>query len=96
MPLHQRVENNIQINGVDLDENQKQIIKDAFLAAGVDKKVTFSKGHTMMFTTSDGVDLEGKNFVIKSGAHDVEWLSDSNSDIQIHTKIIHIEEETED
>ena len=104
MPLHSISEDSVQISGVELDDNQKQIIQDAFKSAGIDKKVTFSNKNIMIFQTGDH-ELTSENIkLIKNGENDFTWHSDndgqievivnsdSDSDVQVHTKVIHIEE----
>ncbi len=89
MPLHQNLQDTIQISGVELDENQKQIIKNAFISAGIDKKVSFSNHKIMLFSTND--DIEMKTFEdLKSYSREnpnVEIIidSDSKSEVEVYT-----------
>jgi len=108
MPLHTMVEDNVQISGVELDDNQKQIIQNAFIAAGIEKKISFSNKNIMIFQTGDKVLSTDKVKFIKAGDHQFNWStdtdgklevivnSDSDSEVQVHTKVIHIEEKEED
>gem|GEM_PF-2216273 len=101
MPLHHKMDNSIQINGADLDENQMQIIKDAFLAAGVDKKIRFSKGNMMVFSTGDDINFGDNKVIIKKSGGDFEWVSDdqevfelkvgNDAETKVHTRVLHVE-----
>jgi hypothetical protein len=56
--LNNIIHDSVQISGVELDDNQKEIIKNAFKAAGVEKKIRFSKQNVMVFKTGE-LDLNG-------------------------------------
>lgn len=75
-PLHQMVEDSVHISGVELDDNQKQIIRDAFLAAGIDKKVKFSNNSFAFISTDSDIK-------VLSGEHDFHWSSDSDRNIEV-------------
>ena len=81
MPLHTDTSDGIQVIG-DLTEEQIAIIKDAFAAAGVEKKVKFTKGHQMRFITIDGKDGDNVNFEFKSDSSH-SWTSDGDSKVKI-------------
>jgi hypothetical protein len=104
MPLHTNVSKGIQVIG-DLTDEQIAIVKDAFLAAGVEKEVSFTKGHEMKFITIDG--KNGKHLDMEFGGDVNTWISEDGSnmkviklgdgsDIQIKSKVIIIEESEED
>ncbi len=87
MPIHQVKENVINVSGADLDETQQQIIKDAFLAAGIEKEVRFNKHKVMVFST-------GKEFKLDGNGHALEWIAkDGDFDIKIDgedgNKVLH-------
>ncbi|MCW8876146.1 MAG: hypothetical protein OQJ89_05625 [Kangiellaceae bacterium] len=77
MPLHHMTEDSIRVSGVDLDDNQKQIIRDGFAAAGIDKKVTFSNDNIFVFS-SDNIETDGKKVI--------EWISDNKGTFDIEVK----------
>jgi len=94
VPLHTNSEDSIQVIG-DLTDDQITLIKDAFSAAGVEKKVNFSKSHQMkFFSIGDGdadIDIEfatggdGKKIkVIKMGRS-------GDSNLHVESKVIVIE-----
>lgn len=79
-PLHQFHQNSIQISGVKLDENQKQIIQNAFSAAGIDQKIHFSEEKFVFFSEdSMGGNHEVRQIVIKDGDIDNEFEFESHS-----------------
>lgn len=96
MPLHHMAEDSIRVSGADLDESQKQIIRDGFAAAGIDKKITFSNDNIFVFKTDDVTTGDQKVF---------EWISENKGTFDIKVdgehgklhKVIEIvtEEETE-
>ncbi|TQV87342.1 hypothetical protein [Aliikangiella coralliicola] len=94
LPLHQSFKNTVQISGVKLDDNQKQIIKDAFAAAGIDKKINFSEHNLMVFSTDDMEFGKGGKHMKWFGESDAqfEFIVDDESEVIIDKKIIHIEE----
>ena len=94
LPLHKTLKDSIQISGVKLDDNQKQIIKDAFVAAGIDKKINFSEHNIMVFSTDDMEFGKGGKHMKWFGDDDAqfEFIVDEDSEVIIDKKIIHIEE----
>lgn len=87
LPIHQMNHDAINVSGVELDETQQQIIKDAFAAAGIDKKVNFNNHKIMMISTGD-ISLDGnhKSFEWFSKDGDVDVVIDGKSGKQ--TKIL--------
>ena len=79
------VENSVQISGVKLDETQKQIIEDAFRAAGIEKKIRFNEHAVHMFSVSDGFEF------VTDGEAAHTWHTDGDSNIEVI-----VEDETED
>ncbi|PCI64906.1 MAG: hypothetical protein COB38_12175 [Gammaproteobacteria bacterium] len=85
MPLHKDTSNSIQVIG-DLTEEQIAIIKDGFAAANVDKEISFTKGHEMMFFSHGG---NAKNFDIQFDTSDVSsWKTKDGN----HVKIIKLDD----
>lgn len=74
--IHQIHKDNVQISGVKLDDNQKQIIKDAFKAAGIEKEVSFNEHSIQMFNVKDG-------YQFITGDKEIEWHSDGNANIEV-------------
>jgi hypothetical protein len=84
MPLHQRVNNGVQISGVELDDNQKQIIKNAFIAAGVDKKINFSNNQFVFITKDSDVDGEMvRKIELHKGAKHREWTNEDGENVEV-------------
>ena len=90
MPLHKATSEAIDISGVELDETQQQIIRDAFAAAGINKKVNFNK-HKVMVLSTDSLELGDKSTAL-------EWISkngEGNFDVIVkgiegdHAKVLH-------
>jgi len=76
-PLHQIVEDSVQISGVKLDDNQKQIIEDAFRAAGIDKKLTFNEHTIHMFSAKDGFEF------VSDGEEVHTWHANGDAKIKV-------------
>ena len=74
--LHQMIEDSVHISGVKLDDNQKQIIRDAFLAAGIDKKVKFNDNSFAFITASPDIE-------VLNGDSDFHWVSDGENKIEV-------------
>ncbi|WP_444998358.1 hypothetical protein [Aliikangiella sp. IMCC44359] len=91
--LHNKLANTVQISGIELNDSQKQIIRDAFIAAGIEKEVSFNNHNIMLFSSDNNI-----NFI--PGKHKKIWKSDGNPQVQVivkkdqKNKDIHIEEET--
>ena len=95
-PLRQFTQNTVQVVGVELDDNQKQIIKDAFRAAGIEKEVSFSDHSISIFNVDEG-------FEFITDDNKVEWSTDGerkfevivddgvNSEIKVKRKHVIIE-----
>ncbi len=80
MPLHQNMSKGIQVIG-DLTDEQIAIIKDGFAAAGVEKEISFTKGHEMIFFSADGDD---KNIDIQFSDSDVNsWTSEDGNQVKV-------------
>ncbi|WP_196140299.1 hypothetical protein [Aliikangiella sp. G2MR2-5] len=94
MPFQGIHEDVVTITGIELDENQKQIIRDAFVAAGVNKKVKFNNKHIMVFSSND-VKIDGDHKAIEwhsnNGDFEVIVNTDGEEEVRLH-KIITIEE----
>ncbi len=100
MPLHTNINEGIQVIG-DLTDEQIAIIKDAFIAAGVEKKVNFTKGHEMRFFISgdsDESDLKHVQQWLSKDGDNVEIIKmgDGHSNVQVERKIIIIETDEEE
>jgi hypothetical protein len=81
VPLHTKVKRNgIQVIG-DLTDEQIAIVRDAFLAAGVDKEVNFTKGHEMQFISINGDDNKHYEFEFDGDAN--SWTSEDGKHIQV-------------
>ncbi len=100
--LHTKVSKGIQVIG-DLTEEQMAIIKDAFLAAGVEKQVNFTKGHEMQFISIDG-GLHGFDIGVESDSNVNTWVTDEgnvkiikmgdgNGNIHMQSKVIIIDKD---
>jgi len=82
VPLHTSTDNEIQVIG-DLTEDQITLIKDAFAAAGVEKKVNFTKGHQMKFFSfgdGDNIDIQ---IDTDSESTSNSWITDDGQNIKI-------------
>ena len=90
MPLHKATSDAIDISGVELDEMQQQIIRDAFAAAGVEKKVNFNKHKVMVLSTEDfefGDKTKTLEWVSKNGEGNFDVIIDS--DVEGEAQVIH-------
>jgi len=95
MPLHHATNDGIQVIG-DLTDEQIAIIKDGFLAAGVEKPVNFTKGHEMKFFFSgDDAGIPHVRKWLSKDGDNVKIIKLDNGDGELHmeTKIIIIEDE---
>jgi len=80
MPLHKETNKGIQVIG-DLTDEQIAIIKDGFAAAGVQKKISFTKGHEMVFFSHGD---NAKNFDIQFEGSDINsWTSEDGNHVKI-------------
>ncbi len=95
-PLHKIMENRINISGVELDENQQQIIRDAFAAAGIeDKEIAFSNTNIKFISLDGGMLHSGEHEMkfFQEGEAEFDMIIDSDSEVKVMTKVIHIEED---
>ncbi|TQV77470.1 hypothetical protein FLL45_05880 [Aliikangiella marina] len=74
--IHQIHKDTVQISGVKLDETQKQIIKDAFKAAGIEKELSFNEHSIQLVNVTDG-------FQFVTGDKEFEWHSNGDSNIEV-------------
>ncbi len=82
MPLHHASNDGIQVIG-DLTDEQIAIIKDGFAAAGVEKKINFTKGNEMKFFFSgDDADLPQVRKWLNKDGDDVKIIKLGNGDKQ--------------
>jgi len=79
----QGAEPQVVISGVELDESQQQIIRDAFKAAGVDKPVVFSALNVFVLHEDTG-DGDGKQIKV------LRWHSDNDEEIELEDGEKHI------
>ncbi len=104
MPLHTNKFDGIRIIG-DLTDTQIEQIKQAFLDAGVDKELSFTKGFEIAFFNVE--DEDSNTFKVKIGGDgENHWISDSDTRIKIinsddnelhmETEVIVIEKEESD
>ncbi|MET1255603.1 hypothetical protein [Aliikangiella maris] len=72
-PLIEKLSDSVNISGVKLDENQQQIIRDAFRAAGINKPINFSDKQLVFISkeimTGDLSDAKNTK-LLKSGEHE--------------------------
>ncbi len=104
VPLHTKVQKGIQVIG-DLTDEQIAIVRDGFLAAGVDKEISFTKGHEMRFISINGDDHKNYEFEFdgdvnswtsEDGKHiKVIKMGDSEGEIHLESKVLIIEESEE-
>lgn len=99
MPFHHSIKDTVQVSGVELDETQRQIILDAFAAAGINKKVSFTNNN-VMFIKAGSLGEDGGQKVLQwnSGEDsnfEVIVEGDENANVEVH-KMIRIETLHED
>lgn len=82
MPLHTDNFDGIQVFG-DLTDEQISIIKQAFIDAGVNKDVKFSKGLEMAFFSSDDGNIKNIDIQIGDPNSENHWVSEDGKDIKI-------------
>ena len=99
LPLHTNVSKGIQVIG-DLSDEQIAIVKDAFLAAGVEKEVNFSKGNEMQFFISSDSDVGNikhvQKWLSKDGDNvEILKMGDGHGELHMKSKVIIIESDEE-
>jgi len=88
MPLHHMTSDQITISGVELDDSQKQIIRDAFLTAGItDKKVLFATQKFMVLSSEHDFESDGNTQVM-------QWHSKDGGEVEIEVMAdqLHVDE----